>query len=353
MSSLYHPVSFACPLSKTQGVLQIDGNLFLAPVAGYSDRAFRSLCVDGGANFAYTEMVSAEALVRNSGKTKQIMAKAANEKHYAIQIFGATAPTMEKATALILENEKPNLIDINSGCPVHKITKTGAGSALMKNIDNLYDVVRAVVLCAAQAPSINADFTAPIPVSVKIRSGWDMQSFLWKEAALAVKEAGAAAITIHPRTRAQGYEGKANWQIISELTELMHGLPDGIPVFGSGDVYTPEDARNMLEQTGCDAVMFARGAMGSPFIFEQTRNLLQTGTYKTISFERYIAAGLKELEILCADKGEAIACREMRKRFCAYTKGTEGGANLRKFIVQAKTKEDYFKIFDSLIVKNP
>ncbi len=351
MNSLYRPVSISCPLSKENYALHLDGNLFLAPVAGYSDRAFRALCADGGANFSYTEMVSAEALVRGSGKTEQIMLRAENEKQYAVQIFGGEAQTMGEAVPLILEKSNPDLIDINSGCPVQKIVKTGSGSALMKNPDNLYKVVSAVVKVALQAPEINLKYKNPIPVTVKIRSGWDANSISWKEAALAAKEAGVGAITVHPRTRAQGYEGFSDWQVLSDLVELMRSQENPIPVFGSGDVFTPEAARNMLMQTKCDAVMFARGAMGAPFIFSQTRDLLLHGSYTSIPFESSIRAGLKEMRILCEDKGEEIACREMRKRFCAYTKGIEGGASLRKSIVQAETMEDYYNIFHSYLQK--
>lgn len=342
--SLYHPITIGKNSSAPTGILQLEGNLFLAPVAGYSDRAFRSICANGGANFAYTEMVSAEALVRGSDKTEQLMARAINEKYYGVQIFGSDAQTMGRATTIVLQKVHPNLIDINSGCPVHKITKTGSGSALMKDPDTLYHIVKAVVDAASNHP-------APIPISVKIRSGWDSGSLLWKEAAFAIKEAGAAAITIHPRTRSQGYEGHSDWQVLADLVQLMQNASDGIPVFGSGDIYSPEDASNMLTQTGCDAVMFARGAMGAPFIFKQTQDFLQKGSYDAIPFEQSIKAGLQELSILCADRGEASACREMRKRFCAYTKNVEGGANLRKSIVEAKTEDDYRKIFSSLIVK--
>ncbi len=351
MESLYHPVSIRCPLSSDDHSLHLGGNLFLAPVAGYSDRAFRTLCADGGANFSYTEMVSAEALVRGSGKTEQIMMRSENEKSYAVQIFGSDPETMGRAVPLVLEKSDPDVIDINSGCPVHKITKTGAGSSLMRDTTLLYNVVNAVAKSAFHAPSVNENCKNPIPVTVKIRSGWDSRSISWKEAALAAKEAGAAAITLHPRTRAQGYEGFSDWQLLSDLVDLMKKQENPIPVFGSGDVFSPEAARDMLSQTGCDAVMFARGAMGAPFIFSQTRDLLVKGSYDTVSFEKCIIAGLKELRILCEDKGEAMACREMRKRFCAYTKGTEGGASLRKSIVQAESKEDYEKIFLPLLQK--
>ncbi len=351
MKSLYHSVTISCPLVEKKTELVLDGNLFLAPVAGYSDRAFRTICTDGGANFSYTEMVSAEALVRGSGKTEQIMRRAENEKYYAVQIFGSDASTMEQSVPIVLARSNPNVIDINSGCPVNKITKTGAGSALMKNPEVLYKIVHSVAKVASQAPSIDTSYLDPIPVTVKIRSGWDASTIVWKEAALAAKEAGAAAITIHPRTRAQGYEGFSDWQVLSDLVDLMKRQENPIPVFGSGDVFTPEAARDMLEQTSCDAVMFARGAMGAPFIFSQTRELLEKGSYENILLEKSLQAGFKELLILCEDKGEGQACREMRKRFCAYTKGMEGGAFLRKEIVQAHTIEDYKKSLGPLLQK--
>ncbi len=345
MKTLYKSVSIQCPLDPGKHGVKLDGNLFLAPVAGYSDRAFRTLCADGGANFSYTEMVSAEALVRGSGKTESIMQRAENEKYYAVQIFGGDSETMGNAIPLVLEKSNPDVIDINAGCPVHKIVKTGAGSALMKNAETFFNVVSSVVQNALQAPSIHSAYKNPIPVTVKFRSGWDFNNISWKEIALAAKEAGVGAITIHPRTRSQGYEGFSDWQVLSDLVELMGCQENPIPVFGSGDVFSPEAARDMLAQTKCDAVMFARGAMGAPFIFTQTRDLLQKGSYEPIPFDTYIKAGLKELRILCEDKGEGVACREMRKRFCAYTKGIEGGAALRKSIVQSETIADYDNIF--------
>jgi tRNA-dihydrouridine synthase B len=321
--SLYHPVQI--------GSLKLEGNLFLAPVAGYSDRAFRSVCVDGGANFCYTEMVSAEALTRGSGKTEDIMNRADNEKSYAVQLFGGTEEVMAHAARLVLEKTSAECIDINCGCPVPKIIKSGAGSTLTKEPEKLYKIVKAVT-----------DNTGRIPVTVKIRSGWDASHITWKEAAHAALEAGASAITIHARTRAQGYEGKADWNILKELVNLVGGK---VPVFGSGDVFTPEDAKRMLEETGCDGVMFARGAMGKPFIFRQTRQLLETGSYTEISTSERIQSGFKELDILIKDRGEDLACREMRKRFCAYSKGLEGGAELRAKIIHTLTRKDYEAVF--------
>jgi putative TIM-barrel protein, nifR3 family len=333
--NLYHPVRI--------GQLDLPGNLFLAPVAGYSDRAFRSLCVECGASFTYTEMVSAEALVRSSGRTEQLMLRADNEKSYAVQLFGSEPDRVASAARLVLEKTTAECIDINAGCPVPKIYKTGAGSALTRDPERLYALTRAVV--AAVGDSGARKGSVPVPVTVKIRSGWDDQSLTWKEAAEAALSAGALAVTLHPRTKAQGYEGKSRWDLLAALTEQVHAKWPGIPVFGSGDLFSPESARDMLAETGCDGVMFARGAMGNPFIFTQTISLLETGTYGEISAQFRLQSGWRELMQLVADSGEATACREMRKRFCAYSKGIEGGATLRNALVHAATIDEYREIF--------
>jgi len=328
---LYHPVRI--------GQLVLPGNLFLAPVAGYSDRAFRSLCVECGASFTYTEMVSAEALLRNSDKTEQLMLRAPNERNYAVQLFGGEADRMAAAAKVALDLTGTECIDINAGCPVPKIIKTGAGSALTRDPDRLHEITRATVTAVGEWSAEKG--TPPVPVTVKIRSGWDDSTITWKEAADAALSAGAAAITLHPRTRAQGYEGKSRWDILAELAAFVHENRPGIPVFGSGDLFSPEAAVRMLAETGCDGVMFARGAMGNPFIFTQTLELLKTGEYHEIPAQERMNSGWKELLLLVADAGESLACREMRKRFCAYSKGIEGGAALRAELVKADTVEQY------------
>ncbi len=322
---LYHPVEIAS--------LKLDGNLFLAPVAGYSDRSFRSICVEHGASFTYTEMVSAEALVRKNIKTETLMKRANNEKAYAVQIFGGDESIMSQAANIVLEKTNCECIDINCGCPVPKIVKTGAGSSLTKNPTQLGKIVAAVKKAT----------NGKAAVTVKIRSGWDEQSITFAEAAENAMAAGADAITMHPRTRAQGYEGKSDWNKLAQLVKLAQGR---IPIFGSGDLFNPEDAKAMLEQTGCDAVMFARGAMGNPFIFSKTIQLLKTGSYNDVPIEEKIKTGFKELEMLAKDVGEFPACREMRKRFCAYSKGIHGGAELRTKIIHASSIEDYRQIFN-------
>lgn len=328
---LYHPVQI--------GPLNLPGNIFLAPVAGYSDRAFRSLCIECGASFTYTEMVSAEALVRNSGKTGQLMIRSANEKQYAVQLFGGEADRLAAAALIVLEKTHPECIDINAGCPVPKIIKTGAGSCLTRDPKKLHEITRAVVETLTDyAEKFEQN---PIPVTVKIRSGWDDKNLSWKEAAEAAINGGASAITLHPRTKAQGYEGKSRWDLLALLAEQVHREYPGIPVFGSGDLFSPEAALNMLTETGCDGIMFARGAMGNPFIFTQTRELLTTGSYHEIPAELRMASGWRELLLLVADTNENLACREMRKRFCAYSKGIGGGASLRAELVKAASIEEY------------
>lgn len=325
---LYHPVKI--------GKTELNGNLFLAPVAGYSDRSFRSICVEQGASFTYTEMVSAEALVRGNWKTEELMARAPNEKAYSVQIFGGEESIMAEAAKIVIGKTNCEVIDINCGCPVPKIIKTGAGSALTRDPERLGKIVGAVKKAAE----------GRCAVTVKIRSGWDAVTITWKEAALAALENGADAITMHPRTRTQGYEGFSDWTKLRDLVQLAEGK---VPVFGSGDLFKPEDAKRMLEETGCDGVMFARGAMGNPFIFKKTIQLLQNGTYDDIPASVRLNTAFKELELLIADTNEKHACMEMRKRFCAYSKGIEGGAELRAKTIHANTLADYHEIFDAYL----
>ena len=328
-SGLYRPIAIDS--------LMLPGNIFLAPVAGYSDRSFRSICVDWGADFTYTEMVSSEAYIRNSVKTEKLITRAHNEQRYAVQIFGANPDFMAETAVSIIERYHPECIDINAGCPMPKITKTGAGSALMRNPEKLYAAVKAVTEAVGR-------MGAAVPVTVKIRSGWSQTELTWKEAAFAAVDAGAAALTIHPRTCAQCYSGTADWDILAQLVQIMRGR---IPVFGSGDLFSPQAARDMLASTKCAGVMFARGAMGNPFIFRQTRELLRTGVYSEIASADKIRTAKKELAQLCEEVGEQTACREMRKRFVAYTKGIVGGAKLREQLVQASSVEDYEKILQN------
>lgn len=326
--SLYHALDI--------GSLHLEGNLFLAPVAGYSDSSFRFICTKWGACFSYTEMVSAEALSRGNTKTMPLL-ESMTSSPYAVQLFGSVASSIYKAVEVVLRTTKASLIDINCGCPVAKIQKSFCGAALMKEPQRLFDIVQAALKCIH-------DNNKDIPVSVKIRSGIDNNQICYKEVAEAAIKAGASAVTLHPRTRAQGYEGKADWDKIACLVDYVHNLHYGAKVFGSGDLFSPEDASSMLKTTNCDAIMFARGALGNPFVFSQTKDYLETGSFSPITPAQKLSTAMEELRLLCKTSGEKSACLNMRKRFCAYTKGIQGSSLLRQKIVNASCIEDYKNI---------
>ena len=321
------------------GNMQLEGNLFLAPAAGYTDSAFRSICVDEGANLTFTGLVSAESLCRGAAGSEALLHRAVNEEVYAVQLFGSSPQVMAQA-AKLLSPYKPDMIDINAGCPVPKVTRCGAGAALMRDPENLGRVIEAVVYAA------RTDLGG-IPVSVKMRSGWDAASANFAECAIAAVEAGAALVSLHPRTRSQGYGGVSCWQHIAELAAEIP-----VPVAGSGDLYTALDAKRMLLATGCAAVMFARGAFGNPFIFAAAKNLLlgkEGRETEEPSDARRIGTALRQLELLSKTIGEKKACLEMRKVFCAYTKGMRDSARLRTRLVHAETIAGYRSLLQNFI----
>ncbi len=318
--------------------LTLPGNLFLAPLAGYTDRAFREIARSYGADFCYTEMVSAEAIARGNQKTVDLMERGEDEDLLGIQIFLAEAEQAERALPGILEYA-PTLIDINCGCPVPKVVKTGAGSMLMRSPEKIYAIVRQLTA------------STKVPVTVKIRSGWDDSSINFIEAGLAAVEGGAAMVGIHARTRVQGYSGSAHWEYIARLAET---LP--VPVIGSGDLFSAEAAADMLRQTGCAGVMFARGAIGNPLVFRDTRALL-TGAHAQpteltagsgypasgpeAQFIERLLTGYRHLKRELHYKSEARACAEMKKHLSAYTKGFPAGSALRNDLVRCTTEECY------------
>ncbi len=302
----------------------IPGNLFLAPIAGYSDAAFRSICLDYGADFTYTEMVSAEALARINQKTFSLLNRAENEKLLGIQLFASEYSTCLKALQQI-RKYNPALIDLNCGCSMPKVLKTGSGAALLQTPAKIKQIVKA--LCEASS----------IPITIKLRSGWDEASINFLEIACLAEEAGAALITLHPRTRAQRFSGLARWDQISELKKHT-----SLPVIGSGDLFSADAALRMLKVTGCDGVMFARGAIGNPFIFRYTKHMAQQNTpVEIILPQQKLSTAIIHLERLAKLKGEKIACREMRKHLAAYTKGLKNSRILRELCNKAKTLKEY------------
>lgn len=281
-------------------------------MAGVADKAFRELCVDFGACLTVSEMASSKAISFKDKKTYNLMEPAENENIFAIQLFGNDPDTVAFAAkeALVFN---PQIIDINMGCPAPKVTSNGCGSALMKDPILCADIVKAV------------KSAVHIPVTIKIRKGWDDDSLNALEVAELCQESGADAVTIHGRTAKQMYKGKADWDIIKKLKTSLK-----IPVIGNGDISSAQDAVNMLNYSGCDMIMIGRGALGNPFIFQQINSLLDHERIvpdAKINERLYIM--LKHVHKICKYKGEEHGMKEARKHICWYTKGLIGGAKFR------------------------
>lgn len=285
-------------------------------MAGYTDRAFRNLCKDWGVDYLVSEMVSADGLIRDKAKTIQYIHFDSRERPYGVQIFGSDPLTMARAAEALIPFQ-PDFIDINMGCPVKKVVKRGAGSALMKTPEIASDIVKAV-------KKVTRD---TLPLTVKFRSGWDSAHINFLSFGLLMQDSGADILCLHPRTTSQMFSGKSNWQHIRELKSQA-----SIPVIGNGDIDSPEAALAMVEETHCDALMIGRGALGKPWIFRQITDYLSTGNYRPIIKSDLFATAMKHLDYALAYKREDIVVREMRSQMCHYTKGMPGGAELRATI---------------------
>lgn len=313
----------------------ITGHIFLAPMAGYTDSVFRGLCAEYGADLCYTEMVSCEGLSRLNKKTAELMAAKPVERQSGIQLFGVNPEScFEAAKNAALRN--PAVIDFNCGCPVPKVIKTGAGSALMRNLPLLTELIGALKAGIAAAGK-------NIPVSIKIRSGWTADEINATETAAAAVEAGIDLIGIHGRTRSQGYSGVADYGIIRRVKETVT-----VPVIGSGDLFSPRDVARMFDETGVDAVMIARGAIGNPQIFLQTKEFLKDGTVRTeLNDADKLILARRHLRESVAEFGERRACKEIRKHLCAYSKGVRNGTSLRNSLVRCGSLEEYEAVFEA------
>lgn len=303
-------------------------------MAGFTDAAFRSLCIDFGANFTFTEMVSSQAVSRKNEKTLRIIEPAPNERLFGVQMF-ASDPGVAVKSAKEIESYNPSLIDLNCGCSIPKILKAGCGAALLDNPGKIGEIIRAL------------KDTTDVPISIKIRSGASSSAINYLEVGAIAEKAGACLLSLHPRTRSEVFRGKANWDHIRLLKESV-----SVPVIGSGDLFTPEDVRDMLARTGCDGVMIARGAIGNPMIFGEVRDLLATGAYeKHEKPEQRLATALAHTSSMVRFKGEKRGCMEMRKHFCAYTKGLPDSCVIRNAIVHASTYADYETIVSDYLAK--
>jgi nifR3 family TIM-barrel protein len=302
------------------GNVKLSNNVFLAPMAGVTDMGFRILCKRQNCGLTYTEMVSAKGLHYKSNNTAVLLEIAEDERPAAIQVFGSE-PEIVAEAARYAESGGAAIIDINMGCPTPKIVKNGDGSALMKRPELVREIVRGTVK-AVKAP-----------VTIKIRKGWDEESVNAVEIAVIAAQEGAAAITVHGRTREQFYSGIADWDIIRQVKRAID-----IPVIGNGDITKPQDAERMLEETGCDAVMIGRGAQGNPWIFKRTAEYLLSGQLlPEPTYEQRVEAIIRHMEMVTKLKGEIIGVKEMRKHAVWYLKGMPGSTKVKTEIFKMTT----------------
>ncbi len=312
------------------GKIEIKNPVALAPMAGVSNPAYIKICAEMGAGYAVTELISAEAIVRGNQKTFDMLNGIEDLPiPVAIQLFGSNPQTIAKAAKILVEKYPVPVIDINMGCPVPKVAqRANSGSALLKDPEKIYEIVKAV------------KESVEIPVTVKIRSGWDQEHRNAVLVAKKIEEAGADAICIHPRTRSQGYSGKADWQVIKEVKQAVK-----IPVIGNGDILTCFDAKRMMEETGCDAIMIGRGVLGNPWLIRECVMYLEKGEIlDPPTYEERVNMIYTHFEYLCKQKPEKVALLEIRTHAAWYLKGMPGGKEIKMQIFSVKTKEEFLEI---------
>lgn len=314
------------------GNLTIENKVILAPMAGVSNSPFRILSRQYGAGVVFAEMVSDKGLLHKNEKTRKLLYMTDIEKPMAQQIFGSDLETMVEAALYIDKHSNCDIIDINMGCPVPKVAiKAQAGASLMKNPDLIYDIVKAIKEKVSK------------PVTVKIRSGWDFDSVNAVEVAKRIEAAGADAITVHARTRSQGYSGKADLDVIKAVKENV-----SIPVIGNGDVVDGPSAKRMLDYTKCDAVMIGRAALGNPWIFREINAYLNQGvTLERPSHEEIREMMIRHMDSLIELKGEHVALLEMRSHGPWYLKGIEHASTLRKQLATSKSREEFVRYINA------
>ena len=319
------------------GNVNIKNNVVLAPMAGICNSAYRTIIKDMGAGLIVAEMVSDKAIFYGSKKTIDMLYMTDYERPISQQIFGSDKESFIYAAKFINENMHPDIIDINMGCPVPKVAiGAQAGSALLKSPDKVYEIVKSVVEC------VN------VPVTVKIRSGWDEKSINAVEIAKIIEKAGASAITVHPRTRKQGYTGLSDWSIIKDVKQSVN-----IPVIGNGDINSCYDAKRMIDETGCDAVMIGRGALGNPWLIKECVEYLEYGIEpKPVEFKEKIDMIKRHLNLLLKTKPYKVAMLEIRSHASWYLKGLKDAKSLKEKIFKTQTEEELINLLDEYLKNN-
>lgn len=316
------------------GKVELENNLILAPMAGVTDQPFRILCREQGCGLLYTEMVSAKAILYKNRNTRELLEVCGEERPIAVQLFGSD-PEIVSEIAHQIEDGPYDIIDINMGCPVPKIVNNGEGSALMKNPKLVERILSSMVKKVKK------------PVTVKFRKGFNDDCVNAVEIAKIAESCGASAVAVHGRTREQFYSGKADWEIIRQVKEAVQ-----IPVIGNGDIFTPQDAKRMLEETGCDGLMIARGARGNPWLFHRIHHYLDTGELlpepDTAEICRMI---LRHAKLQTEMKGESLGMKEMRKHIAWYTAGLPHSASIRRECNQLETLEELGQLLENLMLR--